>query len=177
LSLCPVACLRINVEREAAAGMPHQFLNHLHILAIRDQERRIRMSEGVPADSLLDSSSQSSQSRRLNNFQQCFILIGNGFTYTFVCFIKWFASGYGFSRTGQSRQDKEVRPLSTHRKTYFAATATSDAWRWTIFQASPTRCSTMVRRLTMPGRSSKWNVAMAMSPKRWMWRSCGCKSM
>jgi hypothetical protein len=48
-------CLRINIKREPTAGMPHQFLHNLHVLAVRDQKRGARMSKRVPSDSLIDT--------------------------------------------------------------------------------------------------------------------------
>jgi len=67
LPLCSLACLRLDIEREPTAGMTHQFLHNLYILAVRDQERGVRMSKRVPADSLFDSGSSR---RRLNDFQR-----------------------------------------------------------------------------------------------------------
>lgn len=65
-SLLP--CVPVSsIEREPAAGMTHQFLHNLHILAVRDQERGVRMSKSVPADSFLDSGSSRC---RLNDSQQ-----------------------------------------------------------------------------------------------------------
>jgi hypothetical protein len=39
VSLRTPPCLRVNIEREPAAGMPHQFLHNLHVIAVRDQKR------------------------------------------------------------------------------------------------------------------------------------------
>jgi hypothetical protein len=47
VSLLSLPCLRIDIKREPTAGMTHQFLHNLHILAVCNRERRIRMPKSV----------------------------------------------------------------------------------------------------------------------------------
>jgi hypothetical protein len=43
LPLRCLPCLRINLKCHATAGVAHQFLHHLHILAVGHQKRRVRV--------------------------------------------------------------------------------------------------------------------------------------
>ncbi len=44
--------LGIHFQRAAAAGMPHQFLNELHVLPVGDENRRECVSKGMPPNFL-----------------------------------------------------------------------------------------------------------------------------
>jgi hypothetical protein len=47
--------LRVDLHRCADLGVPHQLLNHLHIITGLCQQRTIGAAEGVPADLLLNA--------------------------------------------------------------------------------------------------------------------------